>query len=224
MLDVVPWLFSGAVAFCAFGFLLGFLAVPLQAWQGDVHRIVYIHLPATWMALLIYLLVALAAGIGEFLGVRAAAMWTEALVPTGAVFAFVALWTGSLWGKPIWGSWWVWDARWVADLALLLLYIGLVVGRALAGEPGRADRAVAWIALPGTAVVLATLVSVALLPTTPTGPADTLVAASAKDVLAVAALVAVAVGVFLYSCAMVLIRLRCVILERAQDTDRATAP
>lgn len=217
-LRAVPWLVCGAIAFCTLGLLLGLLAVPLDARQGDVQRIVYIHVPATWMAVLIYLLVALAAGIGQFLASRKAAMLAEAMAPTGALFAFMALWTGSLWGKPIWGSWWVWDLRSVADLTLLLLYIGLVAVRAVVDDPWRADRVVAWIALPGAAVVVAILASVALL------PAGAAPGGAGFRVPALAALALVAIGFLLHSGAMALTRLRCVILERDYDLGSEAVP
>ena len=105
--------------------VVGFFVAPTDATQGDSYRIIFIHVPAAWMSMLLYLVMAFWAAIGWAFNARLASMIARALAPTGAMFTFLALWTGALWGKPTWGTWWVWDARLTSELILLFLYARL---------------------------------------------------------------------------------------------------
>ena len=106
------------------GLVIGFGVAPTDAQQGDAYRIIFLHVPAAWMSMVIYLAMAFWAAMGLIFKVRLASMLATALAPTGALMTFVALWTGALWGKPTWGAWWVWDARLTSELLLLFLYLG----------------------------------------------------------------------------------------------------
>jgi heme exporter protein C len=216
---LVPWLASGAFACCALGFYLGFFVVPLDARHGDLYRIIYVHVPATWMAVIIYMLIAFWSGVGLLFNARLAAMLAEALAPTGAMFAFMALWTGSLWGKPIWGAWWVWDMRLVADLVLLFLYLAIVALHAGIENLRRADRLVAVLALAGLVIVAAMLASVTLWPRLHQNPSFQPLNSSGSATTMLVALTAVAAGFWMYSSAMALLRLRCVLLERERQSE-----
>ena len=117
--------------------------------QGDAYRIIFIHVPAAWMSMFLYLVMAFWAAIGWIFNARLASMMARALAPTGALFTFLALWTGALWGKPTWGTWWVWDARLTSELILLFLYVGFLALVSAIDDPRRADRAGALLAIVG---------------------------------------------------------------------------
>ena len=121
---VVPWLFIGAALLAAAGLYLGLWAAPTDAQQGDAYRVIFVHVPAAWMSMVVYLALAFWAAVGLIFNSRLSAMLANALAPTGAWMTFLALWTGALWGKPTWGAWWVWDARLTSELVLLFLYVG----------------------------------------------------------------------------------------------------
>ena len=207
---------GAAVLFAAAGLYVAFLVAPADAQQGEVYRIAFVHVPAAWMSLLIYLAMAACAGLGLALDARLPAMTARALAPTGAIFTFLALWTGAIWGKPTWGTWWVWDARLTSELVLLVLYLGCIALDAAIEDPRRADRACALVALIGVAHVPIVYFSVTWWNTRhPGAPAAAATApAGASTVLAGTLLMALAFG--MYSIAMGLARLRCVILEREQ--------
>ncbi len=131
------------------GLIIGLVIAPTDAVQGDVYRIMFVHVPAAWMSMFIYLVMATYCGLGLVFNTRLSAMMAQALAPTGALFTFIALLSGSLWGKPTWGAWWVWDARLTSELILLFLYIGFLSLHAAIDEPRRADRACAILALIG---------------------------------------------------------------------------
>src|SRR5207253_11026784 len=109
----------------------------------------FIHVPAAWMSMFLYVLIALWSAVGLALQTRLSAMMARALAPTGALFTFIALWTGSLWGKPTWGTWWVWDARLTSELILLFLYLGYIALVEAIDDVRRADKAGALLALVG---------------------------------------------------------------------------
>jgi len=123
---LIPWFWIAALALAAAGLWIGFFQAPTDATQGDAYRIIFIHVPAAWMSMVIYLAMAFWAAVGWAFNIRMGAMLAHALAPTGALFTFIALWTGAFWGKPAWGTWWVWDARLTSELILLFLYIGYI--------------------------------------------------------------------------------------------------
>ena len=116
------------------GLYISFFVAPTDAQQGESYRIIFIHVPAAWMSMFIYLVMGFWAGVGLVLNTRLASMVATALAPTGALFTFIALWTGALWGKPTWGTWWVWDAR-LTRTYPVALYIGFMALQAAADDP-----------------------------------------------------------------------------------------
>jgi heme exporter protein C len=145
---LLPWLWGVAVLCAVVGTAVDLGVAPTDAKHGDAYRIVFVHVPAAWMALLIFFAIALCGVVGLLApGTRLAPMLAGALAPTGALMTFLSLWTGSLWGKPAWGAWWVWDARLTAALLLLVLYLGFIVLRLLIDDPRHADRAGSVFAL-----------------------------------------------------------------------------
>jgi len=144
-----PWFAALAALLCAAGLYIGFFVAPTDAQQGESYRIIFIHVPAAWMSMFLYLVMGFWSGVGLVLNTRLSSMVATALAPTGALFTFIALWTGALWGKPTWGTWWVWDARLTSELILLFLYIGFMALQAAIDDPRRADKAGAVLALVG---------------------------------------------------------------------------
>ena len=138
---LAPWFAGTAALLVAIGLYIGFFVAPTDATQGEAYRIIFIHVPAAWMSMFLYLVMAFWAAVGLVMNTRLSAMMASALAPTGALFTFLALWTGSLWGRPTWGTWWVWDARLTSELILLFLYFGFMALQASIDDPRRADRA-----------------------------------------------------------------------------------
>lgn len=114
----------GAVLVMAIGFYMGLFVAPPDYQMGDSYRIIYIHVPAAWMSLSVYVLMAATAAVGLVWKIKVSFCISRACAPIGAAFAFCALVTGSLWGRPTWGTYWIWDARLTSELILLFLYFG----------------------------------------------------------------------------------------------------
>src|SRR5574340_651816 len=146
---MIPWFYAAAALLGVAGLYIGFFLAPTDFQQSEAYRIIFIHVPASWMSMFIYVVMALWAAIGLAFNTRLSFMMASALAPTGAMMTFVALWTGALWGKPMWGAWWVWDARLTSELILFFLYLGFMALQAAIDDPRRADRAGALIALVG---------------------------------------------------------------------------
>jgi heme exporter protein C len=145
----IPWLTVLTVVLFGAGLYLAFFMAPPDYQQGETVRIMFVHVPAAWLALFGYMLIA-AASLGTLIWRHPLAdVAAKAAAPIGATFTFIALVTGSLWGKPMWGTYWVWDARLTSMLVLFLLYLGLIALWQAIEEPGRAGRAAAILALVG---------------------------------------------------------------------------
>src|ERR1700716_2022368 len=148
---LAPWFFALAAALGAAGLYVGLVEAPTDAQQGEVYRIIFIHVPAAWMSMFLYFVMACYGAVSLTFNTRLAAMMARALAPTGAMFTFVALWTGAFWGRPTWGTYWAWDARMVSELVLLFLYFGFIALANAFEEPRRGDRAAALLCLIGLA-------------------------------------------------------------------------
>jgi heme exporter protein C len=146
---VNPWLWALAIGLAVWGLYVGFFVAPTDATQGEAYRIIFIHVPAAWMSMILYLAMAFWAGVGWMLNARMASTLARAIAPTGAMFTFIALWTGAFWGKPTWGTWWVWDARLTSELILLFLYLGYIALVTAIDDLVRGDKAGALLALVG---------------------------------------------------------------------------
>ncbi len=145
---LLPWLIVLTAAAFATGLFLAFRAPP-DYQQGETVRIMFIHVPSAWLSLACYTLIAVSSAGLLIWRHPLADVAAKAAVPIGAVFTLLALVTGSLWGKPTWGTYWVWDARLTSVLILFFLYLGLMALRAAIDDPGRAGRATAILALIG---------------------------------------------------------------------------
>jgi heme exporter protein C len=146
---VIPWFSWPALILILLGLYGGLVMAPMDYQQGEGFRIFYVHVPSAIMSMFVYANMAIAAGIGLIWRMKLAHAVAAASAPIGAWFTFCALATGSLWGKPMWGTWWVWDARLTSELILLFLYLGFIALRSSIEDPQRADRAAAVLALVG---------------------------------------------------------------------------
>ena len=146
---LIPWLTVATLILLGIGLYLAFFVAPPDYQQGETVRIMFVHVPAAWLAMFGYMLIASAA-LGTLIWRHPLAdVAAKTAAPIGATFTFIALVTGSLWGKPMWGTYWVWDARLTSMLVLFLLYLGLIALWQAIEEPGRAGRAAAILALVG---------------------------------------------------------------------------
>jgi heme exporter protein C len=148
--QLIPWLAVPAAVLIGYGTFAGLFVAPPDYQQGDAFRIIYVHVPAAYLSLLAYVAMAAAAGIGLIWRMKLAHAVAAAAAPLGAWFTFLALATGSIWGRPMWGTWWEWgDPRLTSELVLLFLYIGYIALRGAIDDLSRADRASAVLALVG---------------------------------------------------------------------------
>ena len=146
---IVPWLMVLTAILLGAGLYLAFFVAPPDYQQGETARIMFIHVPSAWLGMFGYMLIA-ASALGTLIWRHPLAdVSAKTAAPIGATFTFIALVTGSLWGKPMWGTYWVWDARLTSVLVLFLLYLGLIALWNAIEEPGRAGRAAAILALVG---------------------------------------------------------------------------
>jgi heme exporter protein C len=196
------------------GLWLGLFVAPTDAQQGDAYRIIFIHVPAAWMSMFIYLVMAGWCGMSLTLNARLSAMMAQALAPTGALFTFIALWTGALWGRPAWGTYWAWDARMTSELILLFLYFGYMALRHAIDDPRRADRASAVLALVGAVNVPIIYFSVRWWNTLHQGASVSLTSAPKMAAIMLSAMLIMAFAAWFYAIAVALTRVRAIILER----------
>ena len=220
---VIPWCSVLAVLLTLLGLYLGLLIAPVDAQQGEAYRIIFIHVPAAWMSMLIYLTMAFWAAMGLIFNARLGAMLATALAPSGALMTFIALWTGALWGKPTWGTWWVWDARLTSELVLLFLYIGFMSLHAAIDDPRRADRAAALLALVGAVNVPIIYFSVKWWNTLHQGASISFSKGATMATPMLLGMLVMALAFWAYAIAIALARLRVVILEREQHAPWARA-
>jgi len=215
---LVPWFAGAALLLAAAGLYLGFFVAPTDSQQGEAYRIIFVHVPAAWMSMFIYVVMAFWAGVGLIFNTRLSGMMASALAPTGALFTFLALWSGSLWGKPTWGTWWVWDARLTSELILLFLYFGCIALQAAIDDPRRADKAGAVLALTGVINIPIIYFSVQWWNTLHQGASVSMKSAPTMAATMLTGMLVMALAFWMYSIAASLMRVRCIILERERDS------
>lgn len=199
------------------GLYVGFFVAPTDAVQSEAYRIIFIHVPASILSMFIYLVMAGYAALGLIFNTRLSSMMASALAPTGTLFAFIALWTGALWGKPMWGAWWVWDARLTSELILLFLYLGFIALHASIDDPRRADRAAALLAIVGSVNVPIIYFSVKWWNTLHQGSTIKFTGTS-MHVAMQQSLWLMMFACWFYAIAVTLWRVRSIILEREAST------
>ena len=216
---LIPWFWAAAALLAYAGLYIGFFKAPTDATQGDAYRIIFIHVPAAWMSMVLYMVMAFWAAIGWAFNARLASMVARALAPTGAMFTFVALWSGALWGKPTWGTWWVWDARLTSELILLFLYLGYMALVNAIDDTRRADQAGALLAVIGSVNVPIIYFSVKWWNTLHQGATISATAAPKMAHTMLTAMLLMTLAFWAYAFAVVFMRTRAIVVEREQQTE-----
>ena len=200
------------------GLELGLLIAPTDFQQGEAYRIIFVHVPAAWMSMIIFVAMAFWSAVGLAFNARLAFMLARALAPTGALMCFLALWTGALWGKPTWGAWGVWDARLTSELILLFLYLGYLSLHAAIDDTRRADRAAGVLALVGVVNVPIIYFSVKWWNTLHQGASVSVSAAPTMAKPMLAGMLIMTLAFWAYAIAVALARVRILIREREAHT------
>jgi heme exporter protein C len=213
---LIPWFSGAATLLIAYGLYLGLLVAPTDFQQGEGYRIIFVHVPAAWFSMFLYLLMAAYAALGLILNAKLSHMMAKAIAPTGAMFTLAALVTGAFWGKPMWGAWWVWDARLTSELILLFLYIGYFSLQSAIDDSSRADKASAVLAIVGAINVPIIYFSVKWWNTLHQGASVSLTKAPAMAAIMLEGMLIMTLGFWCYSIAVILKRVRCEIVEREQ--------
>ena len=216
---LIPFFWALAIIFGIAGLWISFFVAPVDAVQGQGYRIIFVHVPASWMSMFIYIMMAIWAGLGLVFNTRLSAMMAQALAPTGALMAFISLWTGAFWGKPMWGAWWVWDARLTSELILLFLYLGFMALQASIDDPRRAEKAGAILALVGVVNVPIIYFSVKWWNTLHQGASVSINKSPSMAHIMLWGMLLVALCFWMYSIAIALMRVRTIILERESHSD-----
>ena len=213
-----PWLWALTIALAVTGLYVGFFVAPTDATQSDAYRIIFIHVPAAWMSMLLYLVMAFWAAIGWAFRARMASMLARAIAPTGALFTALALWSGSLWGKPTWGTYWAWDARMTSELILLFLYFGYIALVEAIDDQRRSDQAGALLALVGAVNIPVIYFSVKWWNTLHQGATISMTAAPKMATTMLTGMLLMTFACWAYAFAVVFLRVRAIILERERGT------
>jgi len=214
----IPWLAAACLLFILAGLYYGLIKAPPDYQQGDSYRIMFIHVPAAWMSMFVYVVMAGAGIIGLVWRIKLAEVVAISSATIGASFTFLALITGSLWGKPMWGTWWVWDARLTSELILLFLYLGVIALYNAVEDKRTASRATAILAIVGVVNIPIIHFSVEWWNTLHQGATVTKLGAPSIDISMLIPLLLMAVAFKLYYALVLLMRARCEVLERERNT------
>ena len=215
---MVPWFAWGFGLTLVFGLYYGFFVAPTDYQQGESYRIMFVHVPAAWMSMFIYMVMAVSGGVGLIWRIKTADLMASASAPIGAAFTFIALVTGSLWGKPMWGTYWVWDARLTSELILLFLYLGFIALQASIEDPRNAARAGAVLAIVGVVNIPIIHYSVEWWSTLHQGATVSKMDKPSIHIDMLIPLLVMAVSFKLYYATSVLMRARGEILRREQNS------
>ena len=212
---LIPWLAAAALIACTAGLYPGFFVVSLDARQGEVARILFIHVPAYWASMLLCLFTATLAAIGLSFNARLAAMATMALAPTGLTFAFLDVWSGCIWNNAVWGDWWQPNPGTFSALALALFYLVFIVLHTATEDWERANKACVLLLLAGAVSILVDFASMQSWTAQQPGTLPGTTGEIRLGTVELASLLMTGLGFLAYGGAAALLRLRCVILESA---------
>lgn len=219
---MAPWFAVFALLFCGLGLYVGISVAHVDPRQAETSRIMLLHVPAVWSSMLVFLLLA-ACAIGALAyDARLPGMMARALAPTAAMFALLALWTGSLWSRATLGVWWVWDMRPVSLLILLLLCAGFIWAHAAITDRSWADKAGAVLAIMGIVDIPVSVESVQWWPDLFRAASISMIAAPGTELPTQAGILAMVAGFCAYACTVATMRLRCLILEQERFSDWVT--
>jgi heme exporter protein C len=215
---LIPWVGAACALLLLYGLYGGLVLAPADYQQGDSFRIIYIHVPAAWMSLFIYVLMAVCGVITLVWRMKMAEVVLITSAPIGAAFTFLALVTGSLWGKPMWGTWWVWDGRLTSELILLFLYLGVIALHNAIEDRQTAAKAVAILAIVGVVNVPIIHYSVEWWSTLHQGPTITKLDKPSIHIDMLIPLLVMALAFKLYYVTAMLMRARVELLERERNS------
>jgi heme exporter protein C len=215
---LIPWFGWAAAILTVVGLVIGLGIAPTDFQQGEAYRIIFIHVPSAWMSMFIYLVMAFWGAMALGFNTRLSAMMAQSLAPTGALMTFIALWTGSLWGRPTWGTYWAWDARMTSELILLFLYLGVIALRNAIDDPRRADRACAVLSLVGAINIPIIYYSVKWWNTLHQGSSINIGAAPKMAAIMLTGMLVMSFAAWFYAIAVSLHRVRAIIVERERGS------
>ena len=220
---LIPWFAWGAAALAAIGLYIGLVVAPTDFQQGDAYRIIFLHVPAAWMSMFLYVVMALWSALALGYNTRLSAMMAQAIAPTGALMTLIALVSGAFWGRPTWGTYWAWDARMTSELILLFLYLGVIALRNAIDDPRRADRACALLTLTGVVNIPIIYFSVQWWNTLHQGATVSLTKGPAMASIMLAGMLIMSFAAWFYAIAASLARARTIIVERERGSARIAA-
>lgn len=215
----IPWFLWIAALLSVAGLYWGFFKTPpVLSEQKEYYRIIFVHVPAAWLAMWLYIVLVGWAAIGLIFNTRLSYMLAAAVAPTGAMFTFLSLWTGAFWGKTSWGTWWDWDPRMTSQLILLFLYIGYMALQSAIDDTRRADRASALLAIVG--LVLIPVIFWSINCPDPNQCAALHQRSSLKTIEAniLIAMLTMTLAFWVYSFGVIFMRLRNLILKRERNS------
>jgi len=215
---MIPWFAISFLLTLIAGIYYGLFVAPPDYQQGESYRIMYIHVPAAWMSMFIYMVMAAAGLISLVWRIKITEITIISSASVGASFTFLALVTGSLWGKPMWGTWWVWDARLTSELLLLFLYLGIIALYSAIEDKRVAARAISILALVGVVNIPIIHYSVEWWNTLHQTSSVTMTGKQAMSTSMLIPLLLMAISFKLYYGAVVLMRARAEVLERDRNT------
>ncbi len=215
---LIPWLGWSAAILFILGLYGAFFYAPADYQQGESFRIIYVHVPSAWMSMFVYMVMAGAGAAGLIWKTKVSDAVARSCAPLGASFTFLALVTGSLWGKPMWGTWWVWDARLTSELILLFLYLGYIALQSAIDDRRTAARAGSVLALVGVVNIPIIHYSVEWWNTLHQGPTVSKLDSPSIHIDMLIPLLLMAIAFNLYFAAMVLIRARTEIIEQEKNS------
>jgi len=215
---LTPWFAWPALLLSVAGLIGGLFYAPADYQQGDGFRIIYVHAPAAWLSLMTYTVMALSAAVGLIWRMNVAQAVAASCAPIGASFTVVALATGMLWGRPMWGTYWEWDPRLTSELLLLFLYLGYMGLRNAIDDIGRADRASALLAIVGVVNVPIIHYSVIWWNSLHQAPSVMKFGRPTMPASMLIPLLLMLAGFTLYFISVLLIRTRAEVLRRERNT------
>ena len=206
-----------SIFFLVVGLYISFFLAPTDFQQGEAYRIIFIHVPAAWMSMIIYMAMAFWNIVGFSLKSKLSFMMSRALAPTGAIFTFIALITGAFWGRPMWGAWWVWDARLTSELILLFLYIGYIALVMSFDDSKRGERVGAIYSIVSVINVPIIYFSVIWWNTLHQGASVSFNKAPSMAAMIVEGMLVMMLAFWTYSIAVVMLRIRRIIVEYQEE-------
>mgnify|MGYP001201384418 CR=1 FL=1 len=215
---IIPWLLFSSLAFIIYGLYLGLFHAPSDYQQGEAFRIIYVHVPSAWLSLFAYSILFFCSIVSIIWKIKVFEVLSIATAKNGALFTFLALVTGSIWGKPMWGTWWVWDARLTSELILFFIYLSIIFLHYSFDDYRKGARAANILAIIGFVNIPIIHFSVEWWNTLHQGPSIMKLSAPSIASEMLTPLIYTAIGFTLYLFLAILFSARNIILERERNT------